>query len=55
MMSDHTIRLGITVYNRTKVEQYFLGISKRDIWHLYAHFEGDFKLFGYQKPDFLLN
>ncbi|MXQ90147.1 hypothetical protein E5288_WYG017355 [Bos mutus] len=50
-----TIPLGITAYNRTKVEQYFLGISKRDIRRLYARFEGDFKLFGYQKPEFLLN
>lgn len=50
-----TIPLGITAYNRTKVEHYFLGISKRDIRRLYARFEGDFKLFGYQKPEFLLN
>lgn len=55
LVSYPTIPPGITVYNRTKVEQYFLGISKRDIRRLYARFEGDFKLFGYQKPDFLLN
>ncbi|XP_037662838.1 carbohydrate sulfotransferase 10 isoform X2 [Choloepus didactylus] len=50
-----TIPPGITAYNRTKVERYFLGISKRDIRRLYARFQGDFKLFGYQKPEFLLN
>ncbi|XP_043323878.1 carbohydrate sulfotransferase 10 isoform X3 [Cervus canadensis] len=55
LVSYPTIPLGITAYNRTKVERYFLGISKRDIRRLYARFEGDFKLFGYQKPEFLLN
>ncbi|XP_059798731.1 carbohydrate sulfotransferase 10 isoform X1 [Balaenoptera ricei] len=55
LVSYPTIPPGITAYNRTKVEHYFLGISKRDIRRLYARFEGDFKLFGYQKPDFLLN
>lgn len=55
LVSYPTIPLGITAYNRTKVEHYFLGISKRDIRRLYARFEGDFKLFGYQKPEFLLN
>lgn len=55
LVSYPTIPPGITVYNKTKVEHYFLGISKRDIQRLYARFEGDFKLFGYQKPDFLLN
>lgn len=55
LVSYPTIPPGITVYNKTKVEHYFLGISKRDIRRLYARFEGDFKLFGYQKPDFLLN
>jgi carbohydrate 3-sulfotransferase 10 len=55
LVSYPTIPPGITVYNRTKVEHYFLGISKRDIRRLYARFKGDFKLFGYQKPDFLLN
>ncbi|XP_023687552.1 carbohydrate sulfotransferase 10 isoform X1 [Paramormyrops kingsleyae] len=46
---------GITRYNRTKVEQYFTGISKRDIRRLYARFQGDFLLFGYERPDFLLD
>ncbi|XP_005400811.1 PREDICTED: carbohydrate sulfotransferase 10 isoform X1 [Chinchilla lanigera] len=55
LVSYPTIPPGITVYNRTKVQSYFLGISKRDIRRLYTRFEGDFKLFGYQKPDFLLN
>lgn len=55
LVSYPTIPPGITMYNKTKVERYFLGISKRDIRRLYARFEGDFKLFGYQKPDFLLN
>ncbi|XP_047379206.1 carbohydrate sulfotransferase 10 isoform X1 [Sciurus carolinensis] len=55
LVSYPAIPPGITAYNRTKVERYFLGISKRDIRRLYARFEGDFKLFGYQKPDFLLN
>uniref|UniRef100_A0A8C5JX20 Carbohydrate sulfotransferase n=7 Tax=Passeriformes TaxID=9126 RepID=A0A8C5JX20_JUNHY len=55
LVSYPTIPPGITVYNRTKVERYFSGISKRDIRRLYARFEGDFKLFGYREPDFLLN
>lgn len=55
LVSYPTIPPGITVYNRTKVEHYFSGISKRDIRRLYARFEGDFKLFGYREPDFLLN
>ncbi|XP_024905579.1 carbohydrate sulfotransferase 10 isoform X2 [Pteropus alecto] len=55
LVSYPTIPPGITMYNKTKVELYFLGVSKRDIRRLYARFEGDFKLFGYQKPDFLLN
>ncbi|KAG8504891.1 Carbohydrate sulfotransferase 10, partial [Galemys pyrenaicus] len=55
LVSYPTIPPGITVYNKSKVEHYFLGISKRDIRRLYARFEGDFKLFGYHKPDFLLN
>ncbi|EHA99986.1 Carbohydrate sulfotransferase 10 [Heterocephalus glaber] len=55
LVSYPAIPLGITVYNRTKVQNYFLGISKRDIRRLYVRFEGDFKLFGYQKSDVLLN
>lgn len=55
LVSYPTIPPGITVYNKTKVEHYFTGVSKRDIRRLYARFEGDFRLFGYQKPDFLLN
>nr|XP_033804132.1 carbohydrate sulfotransferase 10 isoform X2 [Geotrypetes seraphini]XP_033804133.1 carbohydrate sulfotransferase 10 isoform X2 [Geotrypetes seraphini]XP_033804134.1 carbohydrate sulfotransferase 10 isoform X2 [Geotrypetes seraphini] len=46
---------GITSYNKTKVEHYFSSIAKRDIRSLYARFEGDFKLFGYQEPEFLFN
>ncbi|XP_042316202.1 carbohydrate sulfotransferase 10 isoform X1 [Sceloporus undulatus] len=55
LVSYPTIPPGITVYNKTKVKRYFSGISKRDIRRLYARFEGDFNLFGYQEPDFLLN
>ncbi|KFO92216.1 Carbohydrate sulfotransferase 10, partial [Buceros rhinoceros silvestris] len=55
LVSYPTIPPGITVYNKTKVERYFSGISKRDIRRLYTRFEGDFKLFGYREPDFLLN
>lgn len=46
---------GITKYNRTKVQTYFRGISKRDVRRLYARYRGDFELFGYQRPDFLLD
>ncbi|XP_076839625.1 carbohydrate sulfotransferase 10 [Brachyhypopomus gauderio] len=46
---------GITRYNRTKVEGYFSGISKRDVRRLYARYQGDFSLFGYHRPDFLLD
>ncbi|XP_029941746.1 carbohydrate sulfotransferase 10-like [Salarias fasciatus] len=45
----------ITRYNRTKVEQYFSGISKQDIRRLFARYQSDFHLFGYPRPDFLLN
>ncbi|XP_069492802.1 carbohydrate sulfotransferase 10 isoform X2 [Ambystoma mexicanum] len=55
LVSYPTIPPGITLYNRTKVQSYFSSISKRDIRRLYARFKGDFKLFGYQEPDFLLN
>ncbi|XP_036400581.1 carbohydrate sulfotransferase 10 [Megalops cyprinoides] len=55
LVSYPTIPPGITRYNRTKVERYFSGISKRDVRRLYARFQGDFSLFGYQQPDFLLN
>uniref|UniRef100_W5MXA1 Carbohydrate sulfotransferase n=1 Tax=Lepisosteus oculatus TaxID=7918 RepID=W5MXA1_LEPOC len=54
LVSYPTIPPGITLYNRTKVEKYFSGIGKRDIRRLYARFQGDFSLFGYRKPDFLL-
>ncbi|TFK10098.1 pro-neuregulin-3, membrane-bound isoform [Platysternon megacephalum] len=55
LVSYPTIPPEITVYNKTKVERYYSGISKRDIRRLYACFEGDFKLFEYREPDFLLN
>ncbi|XP_028656445.1 carbohydrate sulfotransferase 10 isoform X1 [Erpetoichthys calabaricus] len=55
LVSYPTIPPGITLYNKTKVEQYFSGIGKRDIQRLYARFQGDFTLFGYKKPDFLLD
>ncbi|TRY95292.1 hypothetical protein DNTS_006747 [Danionella cerebrum] len=54
-VSYPSIPAGITDYNRTKVEQYFTGISHRDISRLYAHYQGDFSLFGYQRPAFLLD
>lgn len=46
---------GITRYNRSKVENYFSPISKRDIRRLYSRYQGDFQLFGYARPDFILN
>ncbi|XP_067889982.1 carbohydrate sulfotransferase 10 isoform X2 [Heterodontus francisci] len=55
LVSYPPIPPGITAYNRTKIEQYFSGISKRDIKRLNARFQGDFKLFGYDEPDFLFN
>ncbi|KAK3510844.1 hypothetical protein QTP70_022787 [Hemibagrus guttatus] len=55
LVSYPSIPKGITVYNRTKVERYFSGISKRDIRRLYASYQGDFSLFGYHRPDFLLD
>lgn len=55
LVSYPAIPPGITRYNRTKVEHYFSGISKRDIRRLYARYQGDFHLFGYPSPDFLLN
>lgn len=54
-VSYPAIPAGITRYNRTKVEGYFSGISKRDIRRLYARYQGDFYLFGYPSPDFLMN
>lgn len=55
LVSYPAIPPGITRYNRTKVERYFSGINKRDIRRLYARYQGDFHLFGYPAPDFLLN
>ncbi|XP_060754722.1 carbohydrate sulfotransferase 10 isoform X1 [Neoarius graeffei] len=55
LVSYPSIPKGITRYNRTKVERYFSGISKRDIRRLYACYQGDFSLFGYHRPDFLLD
>ncbi|XP_048453949.1 carbohydrate sulfotransferase 10 [Rhincodon typus] len=55
LVSYPPIPPGITAYNRTKVEQYFSGIGKREIKRLHARFQGDFKLFGYDEPEFLLN
>lgn len=55
LVSYPSIPPGITRYNRTKVEQYFSGISKRDVRRLYARYQGDFLLFGYPPPDFLLH
>ncbi|XP_029113570.1 carbohydrate sulfotransferase 10 [Scleropages formosus] len=55
LVSYPAIPPGITHYNRTKVERYFLGISKRDVRRLYARFLGDFILFGYERPGFLLD
>ncbi|KAL4609067.1 carbohydrate sulfotransferase 10 [Arapaima gigas] len=54
LVSYPAIPPGITRYNRTKVERYFSGISKRDVRRLFARFQGDFVLFGYKRPDFLL-
>ncbi|KAA8579836.1 hypothetical protein FQN60_006929, partial [Etheostoma spectabile] len=47
LVSYPAIPPGITRYNRTKVEHYFSGISKRDIRRLYARYQGDFHLFDY--------
>ncbi|XP_062384097.1 carbohydrate sulfotransferase 10 isoform X2 [Sardina pilchardus] len=55
LVSYPTIPPGITLYNRTKVERYFSGIGKRDARRLYERFQGDFDLFGYPRPDFLLD
>ncbi|XP_041936888.1 carbohydrate sulfotransferase 10 isoform X1 [Alosa pseudoharengus] len=55
LVSYPTIPPGIMLYNRTKVERYFSGISKRDARRLYKRFQGDFDLFGYPRPDFLLD
>lgn len=55
VVSYPAIPPGITRYNRTKVESYFSGISKRDIRRLYTRYQGDFYLFGYPSPDFLMN
>ncbi|CAL8308439.1 unnamed protein product [Merluccius merluccius] len=46
---------GITRYNRTKVEQYFAGVSGPEVRKLYARYQGDFLLFGYPPPLFLLS
>jgi len=46
---------GITRYNRTKVERYFAGVSGPEARRLYARYQGDFLLFGYPPPHFLLS
>ncbi|XP_053563610.1 carbohydrate sulfotransferase 10 [Bombina bombina] len=53
LVSFPAIPPGITHYNKSKVQNYFSKVSKRDIKRLYARFEGDFKLFGYKEPIFL--
>ncbi|XP_054630867.1 carbohydrate sulfotransferase 10-like isoform X3 [Dunckerocampus dactyliophorus] len=55
LVSYPAIPPGVSCYNKTKVERYFSGISKRDIRRLYERYQGDFHLFGYPTPDFLLN
>ncbi|XP_075995121.1 carbohydrate sulfotransferase 10 [Genypterus blacodes] len=55
LVSYPPIPPGITRYNRTKVERYFSDISRRDVRRLYARYQGDFRLFGYPSPDFLLD
>ncbi|XP_077368440.1 carbohydrate sulfotransferase 10-like isoform X4 [Festucalex cinctus] len=55
LVSYPSIPPGITRYNKTKIERYFSGVSKRDIRRLYVRYQGDFRLFGYPTPDFLLN
>ncbi|XP_065110922.1 carbohydrate sulfotransferase 10 isoform X4 [Paramisgurnus dabryanus] len=55
LVSYPNIPPGITHYNRTKVKHYFTGINKRDIRRLFARYQGDFSLFGYRRPDFLLD
>uniref|UniRef100_A0A3P9L4T0 Carbohydrate sulfotransferase n=1 Tax=Oryzias latipes TaxID=8090 RepID=A0A3P9L4T0_ORYLA len=54
LVSYPAIPPGITRYNRSKVEHYFSGISQRDVRRLYARYQGDFHMFGYSSPDFLL-
>ncbi|RVE75407.1 hypothetical protein OJAV_G00016460 [Oryzias javanicus] len=54
LVSYPAIPPGITRYNRSKVEHYFSGISKRDVRRLYSRYQGDFHMFGYSSPDFLL-
>ncbi|CAL1598052.1 unnamed protein product [Knipowitschia caucasica] len=46
---------GITLYNRTKVQLYFNHIKHRDARRLYQRYQGDFSLFGYTRPDFILD
>lgn len=46
---------GITQYNQSKVQRYFRGVGKRDVRRLYARYRGDFEMFGYDRPDFLLD
>ncbi|RXN22063.1 carbohydrate sulfotransferase 10 isoform X2 [Labeo rohita] len=55
LVSYPNIPPGITHYNRTKVERYFTGISQRDVRRLYARYQGDFSLFDYRRPAFLLD
>lgn len=55
LVSYPNIPPGITRYNHTKVERYFTGISQRDVRRLYASYQGDFSLFDYQRPAFLLD
>ncbi|XP_053273002.1 carbohydrate sulfotransferase 10 [Pleuronectes platessa] len=55
LVSYPSIPPGITHYNQSKVEHYFSTIGKRDIRRLFARYMGDFHLFGYPSPDFLLD
>ncbi|XP_013880122.1 carbohydrate sulfotransferase 10 [Austrofundulus limnaeus] len=55
LVSYPAIPPGITRYNRTKVERFFSGVGRRDVRRLFARYQGDFRMFGYPSPDFLLN
>ncbi|KAM9836065.1 carbohydrate sulfotransferase 10-like [Aulostomus maculatus] len=54
LVSFPAIHPAITRFNKTRMQDLFSGVRKEDIRNLYARFQGDFRLFAYPRPDFLM-
>ncbi|XP_077585461.1 carbohydrate sulfotransferase 10-like isoform X2 [Stigmatopora nigra] len=54
-VSFPSISPGLVHQNKTKVQRYFSGTSKWENRGIYERYQGDFAIFGYPVPEFLLN